>query len=136
GVWGDGSEGVQPADGGGTAGTITSRAASPPGQSAPAPSTPQNVPKDVSMTPTASFIQFSGTRASGALTATPVSVTSTTAATAPITAAPMLCWLAPNVSTMNTTSSPSRSTPLNAGVNEYQSPPPRLACRGAASAAP
>src|SRR6266516_3818472 len=52
-------------------GTITSRATSFPGQDAPAPSAPQKTPKDVSMTPTANFMLFSGTRDSGACTATP-----------------------------------------------------------------
>ena len=54
-----------------TPGTITSSAASPPGHDAPAPSAPQNIPNDVSITPTKNFIVFSGTRASGARTATP-----------------------------------------------------------------
>src|SRR5262249_13265950 len=58
-----------------TAGTIASRAASPPGQCAPAPSAPQNSPKEVSITPTANFSAFSGTRASGARTATPAATT-------------------------------------------------------------
>ena len=51
----------------------------PPGQRAPAPSALQNVPNDVSITPTRNFIVFSGTRASGALIATPASGTTTTA---------------------------------------------------------
>jgi hypothetical protein len=37
------------------------------GQCTPAPSAPQNVPNEVSMTPTANFIAFSGTRASGSV---------------------------------------------------------------------
>src|SRR5581483_11364120 len=101
--------------------TSTSSAASDPGQETPAPSAPQKVPKAVSMIPTANFIQFSGTRASGARTENPTPATSTTAHAAPMTAAPMSFWLAPKVSTMNTTSSPSSSTPLNARVNAYQS---------------
>src|ERR1700677_5375380 len=104
-----------------TTGMRTSRAASLPGHATPAPSAPQNVPNDVSMTPTASFIQFSGTFDSGALTAMPVSVTTMMAAAAPITAAPRFFWLSPNVITMNATSRPSSSTPLNASVKEYQS---------------
>ena len=43
------------------------------------------------MMPTANFIAFSGTFASGARTAIPVTVTTATAAAAPITAAPTLC---------------------------------------------
>ena len=109
-----------------TTGTSTSRAASLPGQATPAPSAPQKVPKLVSMTPTANFIQFSGTLVSGALTAMPMIVTTTMAAAAPITAAPMFFWLSPKVITMKTTSSPSSSTPLNARVKEYQSLTPRL----------
>ena len=73
---------------------------------APAPSAPQYDPNDVSMTPTASFSEFSGTRASGARTATARTTTTTTAAAAANAAKPMLPWLAPKVSTMKTTSSP------------------------------
>src|SRR6185437_10979650 len=62
-----------------TAGAITSRAASEPGQCAPAPSAPQNVPNAVSMIPTTNFSVFSGTRASGALTANPTSPITSTA---------------------------------------------------------
>src|SRR5437763_1302549 len=51
--------------------------ASEPGQSPPAPSTDQKIPNVVSITPTANFIEFSGTRASGARTATPTTATST-----------------------------------------------------------
>ena len=88
---------------------------------APAPSAPQNAPKAVSITPTTNFMVFSGTRASGARTATPASATSTTAAPAAIAASGMSCWLLPNVSAMNATSSPSSSTPLNERVKAYQS---------------
>src|SRR5580693_6634425 len=118
-----------------TMGTRTSSAASLPGHATPAPSAPQNVPNDVSITPTASFIQFSGTFASGALTAIPVIVTTMMAAAAPMTAAPRSFWLSPNVITMKTTSRPSSSTPLNASVKEYQSVTPRLVSLVAASAA-
>ena len=118
-----------------TTGTRTSRAASLPGQATPAPSAPQNVPKLVSMTPTANFIQFSGTLVSGALMAMPVIVTATMAAAAPMTAAPMFFWLSPKVITMKTTSRPSRSTPLKARVNEYQSLTPRLLSLAASCAA-
>src|SRR5439155_15103051 len=58
-------------------------AASEPGQSAPAPSADQKIPNVVSIRPTANFIAFSGTRASGARTATPTPATSTSAAAAP-----------------------------------------------------
>ena len=47
---------------------------------APAPSAPQNVPNEVSITPTANFSVFSGTRASGARTATPAAATTRIAA--------------------------------------------------------
>src|SRR5215471_9439291 len=104
-----------------TMGTITSRAASFPGQEAPAPSAPQKMPNEVSMTPTANFMVFSGTRASGACTATPAAATTTTAAAALSAARPTLFWLAPKVMAMNTTSSPSSRTPLNDRVNAYQS---------------
>src|SRR5215469_283057 len=104
-----------------TTGTRTSRAASLPGQETPAPSAPQKVPNEVSMTPTANFIQFSGTFVSGPLTAMPVMTTTTIAAIAPMLAASTLCWLSPKVMTMKTTSSPSSSTPLKASVKEYQS---------------
>src|SRR5579884_34106 len=87
--------------------------ASPPGQRAPAPSADQKMPNVVSITPTANFIAFSGTRASGARTATPTPATTTTAPAAPTAASGMLPCVLPNVSTMNATSSPSRSTPLN-----------------------
>src|ERR1700733_14562701 len=105
------SQKMQAAPTSATTGTRTSRAASLPGQATPAPSAPQNVPKLVSMTPTANFIQFSGTLVSGALTAMPTTVITTMAAAAPITAAPMLSWLAPKVITMNTTSRPSSRRP-------------------------
>ena len=68
-------------------------------------------------------------------TAMPTIVTRMIAAAAPITAAPMFFWLSPKVITMNTTSSPSSRTPLNARVKEYQSVTPRLASLVAASAA-
>ena len=91
---------------------IASSAASPPGQSAPAPSAPQNIPYDVSITPTANFIVFSGTRASGACSARPATTTAAIATPAAAAARPTSCWLAPNVMTMNATSRPSSSTPL------------------------
>src|SRR5207248_1647562 len=78
---------------------ITGRAASPPGQWAPAPSAAQNVPKVVSITPNAYLSMFSGTRASGARTANPTAVTSTTAAPAPAAASGIEPCAAPKVST-------------------------------------
>src|SRR5882757_6550202 len=95
-----------------------------PGQCAPAPSAPQNVPNVVSMIPTPYFSVFSGTRDSGERSATPATTTTTTAAAAAIAASPILPWLVPKVSTMNATSSPSSSTPLNAIVVEYASSRP------------
>src|SRR5206468_304937 len=64
------------------AGTRTTRAASDPGHTAPAPSAPQKVPKPVSITPTTNFMLFSGTRASGARTRIPAAATTSTAAPA------------------------------------------------------
>src|SRR5262249_59338528 len=78
-------------------GARTRRAASDPGQVAPAPSAPQNVPNVVSSTPTTNFMVFSGTRASGARTATPASPTSSTALTAASAASGIWCALLPNV---------------------------------------
>ena len=51
-------------------------AASEPGQCAPAPSAVQKIPNVVSITPTANFIAFSGTRASGRPHGEPDAVTS------------------------------------------------------------
>ena len=114
-----------------------SRAASLPGQCTPAPSAPQNVPNEVSMTPTPNFIVFSGTRASGARAAIPTPAITSTAAAAPSAARPRFPWLSPNVIAMNTTSRPSSSTPLNDRVNAYQSRtpsrPPGAAARAAAT---
>ena len=87
------------------------------------------------MMPTENFMAFSGTRASGARAAIPTPAMTMTAAAAPMTAIQMLPWLMPNVSTMKTTSRPSRSTPLNASVNAYQSLTPRRERRSAALAA-
>src|SRR6266702_4213327 len=76
-------------------------AASPPGQSAPAPSADQKIPQVVSMIPTANFIVFTGTRASGARASTPTSATSNTAATAPAAASGIDPCVLPKVRTMN-----------------------------------
>src|SRR4051812_709041 len=99
-------------------------AASPPGQLAPAPSDPQNVPNDVSITPTANFKVFSGTRVSGRCTITPTLRTTTSAASADAIIRGKLSCAAPKVTTMNATSNPSRNTPLNDNVNAYQSNAP------------
>src|SRR5580765_8351390 len=110
---------------------ITPRIArSPPGQSTPAPSPPQKIPKLVSNTPTANLSVFSGTRASGPRTTKPATTTATTAAAAAAAARPRRPWVAPKVTTMKATSRPSSSTPLKATVNEYQS-----ICPGPAAAA-
>src|SRR6516225_1920223 len=118
-------------------GTMASSAASLPGHDTPAPSAPQNMPNEVSMTPTANFKAFSGTRDSGARTAIPTAATTTTAAAAATAARPWFCWLAPKVIAMKTTSMPSSSTPLNERVNAYQSRTPRrpslVAVRAAAT---
>ena len=53
---------------------------------------------------------------------------------APSAARPTLCCAPPNVTTMNATSRPSRNTPLNATVNVYQSMP-RVVAGGRASGA-
>src|SRR6266545_642453 len=101
-----------------TPGTTISSAASPPGHSEPAPSAPQKIPNEVSITPTLNFIAFSGTLASGRRTATPTAATTRTAAAAASAARPRRCWFAPKVRAMKTTSSPSSRTPLKAMVNE------------------
>src|SRR5581483_3469340 len=105
--------------------TTASSAASEPGQRTPAPSPAQKIPNDVRSTPTANLIVFSGTRASGARTATPTAPTRTTASAAPAAASGTLPCVLPNATTMNATSSPSSSTPLNASVKPYQSTPAR-----------
>jgi hypothetical protein len=68
---------------------IASSAPSPPGHVAPAPSAPQNIPNELSSTPTANFIAFYGTRASGALAATPAAATTSTASPAAAAATSM-----------------------------------------------
>jgi hypothetical protein len=74
------------------------------------------MPNELSITPTANFIVFSGALASGALATTPTATTTATPAAAP--ARLTLCWLATKVSTINATSRPSNRTPLKAIVNE------------------
>src|SRR5262249_30463579 len=69
------SRAVYPSPTRAVAGTMASRAASWPGHDTPAPSAPQNTPNEVSMTPTANFMVFSGTRDSGARTAIPTAAT-------------------------------------------------------------
>src|SRR5262249_21981501 len=97
-------------------------AASPPGQETPAPSPLQKVPKLARSRPPVNFSVSSGTRLSGARTSTPAASTITRAAAA-AAAAIATPWLraAPNVITMNATSTPSRNTPLKETVNAYQS---------------
>ena len=85
----------------------------------------QKIPKLVSSTPTTNLIVFSGTRLSGARIRTPTVATITNAASAAPAASGTSCWLLPNVTTMNATSSPPSRTPLNATVNAYQSRPAR-----------
>src|SRR5438309_1543538 len=87
-------------------------ARSPPGHGTPRPSPLQNTPKADSNIPTASFRVFSGTRTSGRCTAKPIATTSAQAASAPRLAARRSPCPVPTASTMNTTSRPSRSTPL------------------------
>src|ERR1700722_16668458 len=79
-----------------TPGITASSAAPPPGQLAPAPSAPQNMPKELSITPTANFIVFSGTLARGARAATPAAITTSTAMAAAAAASGTCFWLAPN----------------------------------------
>src|SRR5262245_26121173 len=79
------------------------------------------MPKLVNSTPTTNLSSFSGTRSSGARTASPTATTSTTAAAAAAAARPSRPCVEPKVITMNATSSPSSSTPLKATVNDYQS---------------
>src|SRR5690348_9155397 len=88
------------------------RAASPPGHEVPTPSVLQKTPKVVSSTPTANFIAFSGTRARGARAAIPASRTTMTASAAAAAARGISPRLAPKVTTMNATSSPSSRTAL------------------------
>ena len=109
------------------AGTIASSARSPPGQSAPAPSAAQNIPNEQSITPTANFIVFSGTRASGARSASPRARHGEDRDRRGRRGeADMRCWLAPKVSTMKATSRPSSSTPLKAIETRRCRTPPRI----------
>src|SRR4249919_4321987 len=64
------------------------RDSSSPGQSTPAPSAAQKMPKLVSRRPTANLIVFSGTRSRGPRASSPAATTITTAAAAPRTAGP------------------------------------------------
>ncbi len=89
------------------------------------------------MTPTTNFMVLSGTRANGARTARPAAATTSTAMTPARAARGMSFWLLPNESTMNTTSRPSRTTPLKDRVKADQSSTKAFAsgatCRVAAS---
>src|SRR5579883_3444928 len=102
-------------------GTRARRAASAPGQLAPAPSAPQKVPNELSMTPTTNLSVFSGTRASGARAAAPAAATTTTAARAATAASGRSRAVVPKVTVTKATSSPSNSTPLKASEKAYQS---------------
>src|SRR5262249_27504838 len=84
--------------------TIARTATSEPGQSTPAPSPAQKIPKLVSRTPTVNLSAFSGTRASGARTASPTAMTTKTAAAAAAAARPRRLCVLPKVITMNATS--------------------------------
>src|SRR5882762_508989 len=98
--------------------TIRNRAAkttiarSAPGQATPRPSPVQKMPNADSITPTANLSVFSGTRASGRCTTIPTPATSRHAARAPALAGTSSPRPALSAITMNTTSSPSRSTAL------------------------
>src|SRR5439155_20907085 len=92
--------------------------ASPAGQDRPAPSATQNVPYALSITPTANFIVFSGTRASGARAARPAAMTAATAAPAATADNASRCLSAPSVTTISATSAPSSSTSFSEIANE------------------
>src|SRR5205807_3952963 len=108
---------------------------SSPGHCSPTPSPAQNVPNPVSIIPTTNFSVFSGTRLNGLCTTTAAPVTSTAASTEPSSAGLISPAVSPNVITINTTSSPSSSTPLKATVNAVQSMPwPLLTSAGMGTA--
>ena len=96
---------------------------SPAGQSMPRPSPPQNVPNVTSITPTANLRPFSGTIASGRRITMATTSTARAAIAAPRAADGKALADAPNVMTMNATSSPSSRTPLKATVKLIQSMP-------------
>src|SRR6202042_2418699 len=106
-------------------------AASPPGHPTPRLSPVQNRPKADSITPTANFSAFSGTRASGRWIAAPTAATATQAARAPALASPRSPRPAPTAMTMNATSIPSMSTVLNAVKPPIQSKPCASRCPAA-----
>src|SRR5712671_1905346 len=107
--------------------TIRNRTANPtiarsaPGHATPRPSPVQKRPNADSMTPTANLSVFSGTRASGRCTTKPTPATSRHAATAPALAGTSVPRPALRAITMNTTSSPSRSTALKLASAASQS---------------
>src|SRR5436190_1756463 len=92
----------------------TSSARSCPGQSRPNPSPVQKTPNAESMTPTANFNVFSGTRDSGRCTRLPTKRTRAQAKSAPRLAGSSSPPPAPTAMTINTTSRPSSSTPAAA----------------------
>ena len=85
------------------------------------PSAAQNVPRLVRITPTPYFRVFSGTRANGLRITTPVAATTTAAARPPATATGRPWPVPPTPIMMNTTSRPSRNTPLSARMKPTQS---------------
>src|SRR5438552_18853309 len=94
---------------------------SAPGHAIPRPSPVQKTPNALRITPTANLSVFSGTRASGRWTIAPMARTTTQAANAPSDAGSRSPRPAPTAITMNTTSSPSSSTALNAMTAPSQS---------------
>ena len=69
------------------------------------------------MTPTTVLMVFSGTSLSWRATSRPTMATRTAAAAAASAARPRRCWAAPRLTTISTTSVPSRKTPLKATAN-------------------
>jgi hypothetical protein len=98
-------------------------AASSPGQSTPRPCTAQNVPKLDSSVPTSSCSALRGMRWTTPRASRPAPATTTKAAAAPSTALGSAWAVRPKLTTMNATSKPSSSTPLNDSTNAVQSTP-------------
>ena len=98
---------------------------SPPGQSAPAPSTDQKMPNVVSIVPTANLIAFSGTRASGARTSDPDHDHEHERGGGPGGRERNAPLRAPEGEDDERDLIPSRKTPLNESVKPYQSRPAR-----------
>src|SRR5216683_1798308 len=104
-----------------------------PGHSTPSPSSDQNVPKVVSRIPTTNCRRLRGIRDTGPWRTRPIAPMMITAPTPPITAGPSWFALAPNETTMNATSRPSSTTPLNDSTNASQSNPSPLHSGGSSS---